>query len=289
MRVTHYIKADRILLFDTSNLSYVSYHSHKQSMPENGHVYGFFERVYEMIAKSGWESVGLVFALDGYPKRKKDLYPDYKANREKRDFDPKPDIYKMLRYMNCCVISNDMEEADDLIATFCNERERPVDVVSSDQDLWQLLPFENVRQYNPMKRRFVTTEDLYEKYGIESWTKVPLWKAMFGDGGDNIKPAVPRVRKKLVVPMINESNGSIKDFYRIVERDKDKFTPSMFENMTNGRDKLIENGKLVALDLQCDYNVIYNKGNRKFLDVYLKRFGLSHFTNLTGLFSGEEQ
>ena len=59
-------------------------------------------------------------------------------------------------------------EADDLIATYSEQILKlggKVTIVSSDKDLMQLYK-KNIRIYDPMKNKFVTEDDIKNKFGV---------------------------------------------------------------------------------------------------------------------------
>ena len=59
-------------------------------------------------------------------------------------------------------------EADDLIATYVDKILKvgaKATIVSSDKDLMQLYK-KNVRIYDPMKNKFITEEDVRNKFGV---------------------------------------------------------------------------------------------------------------------------
>ena len=63
----------------------------------------------------------------------------------------------------------DHAEADDIIATLVMNREEklngvvseqePILILSSDKDFVQLQRFENVKQYSPLKKKFLNTDN----------------------------------------------------------------------------------------------------------------------------------
>lgn len=274
MKMVHYTKAEKIVLVDFSNLCYIAYFGY-QKYQSYGHVYGFIEKLYNLIRIYENRRVGLVFALDNRPIRKHKLLPTYKQGRKKQEFDPKPDVMKLLKYFNCTVIQHKEEEADDVIASFCRNnasRDVTVDVVTSDRDIWQIAWRRNIRLLEPIKKRYAKLSDLEEKFGINDWTKLPLWKAMFGDSSDNIKPSVPRLRKKDVLPLIDESDGTIDSLYELFHDNKGKFTENAWLKIQNGRDDSYKNMKLVRLVEDIEYEEKYQKGNTKFIIPFIKRF-----------------
>jgi 5'-3' exonuclease len=92
-------------------------------------------------------------------------------------------------------------EADDLIAKTVWQKEGiNFIIVASDEDLFQLLQFNNVRMYNPNKRKMMTKSRFEEEYGIraDQWTKV---KQIAGCPDDNV-PGIPGVGNKTVIKFL---------------------------------------------------------------------------------------
>lgn len=134
----------------------------------------------------------LVIACDNRRYWRRDVFPYYKANRkkdrEKSDIDWQAifDCMKMLReelveYFPYRVIDIDGAEADDVIGSlahhFGDDMMQPILILSADKDFIQLQQFMNVRQYDPIRKKFVTHNNpkMYTKEHI-----------MRGDQGDGI-------------------------------------------------------------------------------------------------------
>lgn len=100
-------------------------------------------------------------------------------------------------------------EGDDLIGIAADALSdvANVVVVSSDQDLYQLLSAK-VSQYDPIKKKHFTLQDFVTKYGIQpsQWVDV---KALMGDTNDDI-PGVPGVGEKTAVKLVKDF-GSVQD------------------------------------------------------------------------------
>jgi len=124
----------------------------------------------------------IVFAFEGMHSKKPrlDLYPIYKANR----VPPSEDIFKfvnffredLLPYMPCVSVAVPEREGDDVIAYFAKKyhETRPVEIVTIDADIRQLEVLGNVTVHcNSLTA--IQSED------------IRLYKAMVGDGSDNIK------------------------------------------------------------------------------------------------------
>lgn len=136
----------------------------------------------------------IFIALEGRPKFRYELYPEYKANRiVKRaelsgDGKPGTDLFyqqieiilKILKFFSVTIIYAKNYECDDVIATLCREMSgEDVTILSSDSDFTQLLQ-ENIsglKIYNPIKKEFLEPP----KYHYLAW------KALCGDKSDNIK------------------------------------------------------------------------------------------------------
>ena len=89
-------------------------------------------------------------------------------------------------------------EADDLIATYAEQilqKGAKVTIVSSDKDLMQLYR-KDVRLYDPMKNKFIESEDIINKFGVDS-KKVIDVQSLAGDSSDNV-PGVPGIGVKLL-------------------------------------------------------------------------------------------
>lgn len=103
---------------------------------------------------------------------RKDVFPQYKANRKKsRDADDR-DWGELFRIIN--QVTEDLKnnfpykvikvggaEADDIIGTLCEDsqefgKSEPIVIVSADKDFLQLQKFNNVKQYSPMKKALLS-------------------------------------------------------------------------------------------------------------------------------------
>lgn len=132
----------------------------------------------------------VVVAGDVQPSWRKQLWPDYKANRNhsseyhERLRKVEDEYWETLSTMlpNVHWLRMPFVEADDIIATLAETRDNDIVCVSSDKDFVQLLRRKNFRLYDPNKNEFVACED-------------PEWqlkkKILLGDKSDNI-PGIKR-------------------------------------------------------------------------------------------------
>ena len=130
----------------------------------------------------------MVIACDDKNYWRKQLFPYYKANRKKtRDASEinwtqvfeifnkvKQEIRDNFPYR---VIQVDSAEADDIIATLVKHRSEPVIILSGDKDFVQLQMDNDVKQYDPVRKKWITHNDP-RKYLFEHILK--------GDQGDGV-------------------------------------------------------------------------------------------------------
>lgn len=144
--------------------------------------------------KFGDEYGEMIIACDNTNYWRRAKFPYYKANRkknqEKSDMDWKA-IFECLNkiraelkeYFPYRVIDIETAEADDIIGTLVFDRGtlmaggEPILILSGDKDFIQLHQFENVKQYDPVRKKFIK-HDNPEQYLLEHIIK--------GDAGDGV-------------------------------------------------------------------------------------------------------
>ena len=89
-------------------------------------------------------------------------------------------------------------------------------IVSTDQDLWQLLSGDRVTVWNPRTKKMLTEQAFRERWGIgpSQWADV---KAIAGCPGDGV-PGVPGVGEKTAAKfMAGRLKDTTKAYNRVVE------------------------------------------------------------------------
>lgn len=128
----------------------------------------------------------VAICLDSPPYRRKQIYADYKAQREKRT-DLEREQFKNtvaeLQAKGFCLLAHAGEEADDVIASAAAAMPpgHQIDVLSADKDL-TALSGAGVRVISPATNEEI---DPVAKWGIEP-ARVPHALAMAGDTSDNV-------------------------------------------------------------------------------------------------------
>lgn len=149
-------------------------------------------RSYRM--KFGDEYGELVICSDDKNYWRKNVFPYYKANRKKNRekseldwssiFNALDTVRNELReFFPYRVIQVDKAEADDIIGTYVHEHGRylnsgePILILSGDKDYIQLHKYGNVKQYDPVRKRWIRHQNP-EQYLADHILK--------GDSGDGI-------------------------------------------------------------------------------------------------------
>lgn len=221
--------ADGVVVVDVSNMAYREAFACASMTTSDGrpsgHVYGSFRTLLSicdnLLDPGKWL---FVFCYDGSGAKKKrqELLPTYKANREKRDWSPLGDVCKMLKLIPGIHIDAPGKEGDDAMAWAAQKMaSKQVVVVSGDKDTWALWGG-NVKIYNPNRKEFVTHRDIVSEFGIQDAAKIRIWKALFGDSSDGIK-GPQRLLKKQVLSHI-ELATDLEDCLRRIEDADPKLT-----------------------------------------------------------------
>jgi hypothetical protein len=141
-------------------------------------------------AKFSSEFGEMIIACDNTNYWRKQLFPYYKANRKKAQEKSELDWKSIFECMNKIraelkeffpyrVIDIESAEADDIIATLVknSDPENKVLILSGDKDFIQLHKYSHVKQYDPVRKKFITHENP-NRYLDEHVLK--------GDSGDGV-------------------------------------------------------------------------------------------------------
>ncbi len=177
-------------------------------------IYGFVNTLEEILRKENPAYIGIAFD-PSEPTFRHELYPEYKAQREKTPEDIRravPVIKDIIRAYNIPVLEVDGYEADDVIGTLSRQASDSnvrTYMVTPDKDYGQLVR-ENVMMYRPKHSggfEVMGTEEVKQKYGVENTLQIIDLLGLMGDSSDNI-PGCPGVGEKTAQKLIRDF-GSI--------------------------------------------------------------------------------
>ncbi|MDA9996762.1 DNA polymerase I [Candidatus Pelagibacter sp.] len=250
-------KTDHFYLIDGSGYIFRAYYAlppltRKSDGLPVGAVSGFCSMLFKLLEDSKsnenlQKPTHFAVIFDAARKTfRNEIYSDYKANRSEAPDDLAPQfeyIRKSVVAFNLPSVDLPNYEADDLIATYVEQilaKGAKVTIVSSDKDLMQLYR-KDVRIFDPMKNKFITSEDIVTKFGVGP-EKVIDVQSLAGDSSDNV-PGVPGIGVKTAAELINKYGTLEKLLDKAQEIKQNKRRETLIEN----KDKAIISKKLVTL------------------------------------------
>ncbi len=248
---------DHFYLIDGSGYIFRAYYalpplSRKSDGMPTGAVSGFCSMLFKLLEDSKSienknKPTHFAVIFDSARKNfRNEIYSDYKANRSDAPDDLIPQfefIRKSVKAFNLPSIELINYEADDLIATYVEQilkEGAKATIVSSDKDLMQLYK-KNIRIYDPMKNKFISNEDVNNKFGVNP-DKVIDVQALAGDSSDNV-PGVPGIGVKTAAELINQY-GNLENLLKNADKIKQN---KRRETLIQNKDKAIVSKKLVTL------------------------------------------
>lgn len=186
-------------------------------------VFNFFRNFRALVELH--KPTRIYFVLEGHPRQRYEMLPEYKANRriDLPEGEPvPPEVAKKVaelesffrqahlitnllgRHFPVSLIRHADYECDDVIFNLIRRSSSAVPwvVVSNDSDFTQLLSeFPNVKLYNPITKTYVEAPPF----------DYVTWKALRGDGSDNI-PGLPGIGDKTAEELVTDPDKLAKLF-----------------------------------------------------------------------------
>ena len=233
-----------------------------------GGVTGFLRSIAAVIRKIKPTRCVIVFDGKGGSKRRKELFPEYKANRanktafnryqefaslEDEQDSMKRQFGRMIQYLNCLpvtTISIDNVEADDIMAYIANEvytkDDTRVTICSTDRDFLQLVN-NRISVWSPIKKKMYTPSVMHEEFGFSSKNYL-LYRSFIGDKSDNI-PGLKGVGPKSLIkyfPMFTDDRElTIQELVEYAANVDKKY--KVHELVSNNKELLDLNYRLMQL------------------------------------------
>lgn len=218
--------ADRLMLLDTASLYFRAFYGVPDSIRRSdGTPVNAVRGLLDMIARLTVEyDAGLLVACwddDWRPQWRVDLIPSYKAHRvaevvaDAPDVEVVPDpleaqipmIREVLALAGIAVVGAAEHEADDVIGSYATGAEHPVDVVTGDRDLFQLVDDSRDVRVIYTARGMKNLEVLTDEVVVGKYRVLPEQYADFatlrGDTSDGL-PGVAGIGEKTAAGLLGE-------------------------------------------------------------------------------------
>jgi DNA polymerase-1 len=234
-----------------------------------GGLTGFLKSIGYAIRMSDPTKVVVIFDGIGGSNARRNLYPEYKANRNSSRitnhniFSSKDEesesinnqISRLIQYLQCLpvtVISIDGLEADDIIGYLANkfqvhDETQKVTIMSADKDFLQLVS-DKVHCYSPTKKKIYTPKDVLEEFGVSS-NNFLNYKILMGDTSDNI-PGITGLGPKKLIKLFPELISNTKvELDEIISTSADKVNENkLYLSVVERRRQLLINQQLMSLN-----------------------------------------
>ena len=237
-------KAPRLFLVDAYALIYRAFFAFinrplTNSRGENTSApFGFANFLLSIRENHQPDYLAIVF--DKGMSQREELYPEYKATREKMPDElaaSLPRILELVEGFHDEAVAVEGFEADDVIGTLAvKARDAGLEavIVSGDKDLYQLVG-PGIHLLNPgrggptgVEAEWVDETNAHEKFGIPP-EQITDYLALVGDSSDNV-PGAPGIGPKTAVKLLQEHGGLEEILARAPEMTAKRARESLTEN-----------------------------------------------------------
>lgn len=206
----------KLVIIDGKSVFYRGYYamgalSTSDGQPTGG-IYGFAAIAMEIVKQLNPTKVVVAWDSKTSTAKRKQLFAEYKAGREKpgEDFYAQiPMLIDLVLALGWSFVECEEYEADDIIGTLARQAEEEggyeTYIVSSDLDMLQIVD-KHTKMFRILKG-FTKLEEIdipaiEQKYGIKKSQFLDL-KALKGDASDNI-PGVPGIGEKTAAKLLGQ-------------------------------------------------------------------------------------
>ncbi|KUL49044.1 5'-3' exonuclease [Streptomyces sp. NRRL F-4489] len=259
------------MLLDTASLYFRAYFGVPESVrapdgtPVNA-VRGLLDFIARLVQDHHPDDLAACMDFDWRPQWRVDLIPSYKAHRvaeeapagsAEPDAEEIPDtlspqvpvIEEVLDALGIARIGAPGYEADDVIGTLTARAAGPVDIVTGDRDLFQLVDDARaIRVLYPLKGvgtlQLTDGALLREKYGVDGPGYADL-ALLRGDPSDGL-PGVPGIGEKTAAKLL-DAYGSLAGVIAAAEDPASRLTPAQRRRITEALPYLAVAPKVVRV------------------------------------------
>ena len=259
----------KTLLVDGDNLFKIGFHGAKDFFNDGSHVGGvfhFINTLRKFLEEHNHDKVVVFWDSDSNSSTRKEIYPQYKANRKtvmnefkyESYFTQKIRVKQYLEEIFVRQLEVNNNEADDLIAYYCKiANDENIIIFSADKDLTQLIS-DRVTIYSPVTKEYFKNGDkIYINKIPFPHTNILICKMIVGDKSDNIDGVEGLGEKTLVkfFPEMQEKSCTMEEILDNAGKIQQEKNIKSISNLLTGKtksgifgDKLFEiNKKIVNL------------------------------------------
>ncbi|MEU2630252.1 MULTISPECIES: 5'-3' exonuclease [Kitasatospora] len=248
------VTAPRLMLLDTASLYFRAYFGVPESLkspegePVNA-VRGLLDFIARLVQDHRPDQLVACMDADWRPQWRVDLIPTYKTHRLAAEpsvegeeeipdtLSPQvPVIEQVLDALGIARVGAPGYEADDVIGTLATRAAGPVEIVTGDRDLFQLVDdARGVTVLYPVKgvgsAERIDNAHLLEKYGVGGASYADM-AALRGDASDGL-PGVKGIGEKTAAQLI-QSYGDLAGVRAAAADPTSKLTPARRKNLLEG-------------------------------------------------------
>jgi 5'-3' exonuclease len=264
--------APRLMLLDTASMYFRAFYGVPDISADNGTpvnaVRGLLDFISRMVGEYHPSHLVCCWDDDWRPQWRVDLIPSYKSHRvvavraDQPDLEEVPDpleqqvplIRAVLDAFGITVVGAEHHEADDVIGTLATGAGMPVDVVTGDRDLFQLVDDdEQVRVLyiarGVSKHERVTNDTVLAKYGVHARQYADL-ATLRGDASDGL-PGVKGVGDKTAATLLDRF-GDMAGILAAVDDPDSDLGPNPRSKLRDAADYLAVAPRVVAVVRDLD-------------------------------------
>lgn len=271
-------REQRLMLLDTASLYFRAFFGIKGEIvapdgtPVNA-VRGLLEFIGRLVTDYQPTHLACAWDNDWRPQWRVDLIPTYKSHRVVEEVaGPAPDVEEVpdplqvqvpiildvLDALGICVVGADGYEADDVIGTLATGAGMPVDIVTGDRDLFQLVDDEaQVRVLYTARgvgnHERVTDEVVVGKYAVHA-AQYADFATLRGDASDGL-PGVKGVGEKTAATLL-QRYGDLDGLIAAAEDASSDLGPNPRAKVLAARDYLQVAPEVVAVARDIDLGTI---------------------------------
>jgi len=234
-----------------------------------GGVVGMLRSIGKVIRDENPTRVVVVFDGKGGSQKRRELFPQYKADRKvkfrvNRQYegmmsqeDEQVSLKRQLSWLGnilsvlpVTTMIYDNIEADDVIGYLSKQilKENETGVIfSSDKDFFQLVD-ENINVWNPLKKKRMDIDTIRKDYGIHP-TNFIWYRVLDGDKSDNIdgiKGCGLKTLQKRIPVLDTNKRLTIDELMNIADSEKDSY--KIFETILTSKNQIDRNYQLMQLE-----------------------------------------